>query len=89
MNVDHGLQHPCPAWQTIPPPKPKKAGVRVHSFHRLKDVLMTEKFIRTVERMEIWLVGAGQPDDPIPKGIGITMLALVLILLFQLLRMVW
>jgi len=50
---------------------------------------MTEKFIRTVERMEIWLVGAGQPDDPIPKGIGITMLALVLILLFQLLRMVW
>ncbi|MCF7839772.1 MAG: hypothetical protein K9N22_03245 [Candidatus Marinimicrobia bacterium] len=50
---------------------------------------MTEKIVRTIERMEIWLAGKGYPDDEIPKGVGITMLAVVLVFLFQILRMVW
>ena len=50
---------------------------------------MNEKFLRIIEHMEFWLVGKGQPNDPIPKGVGITMLAVVLVFLFQILRMVW
>lgn len=47
------------------------------------------KFIKTIERIEVWLVGKGQPDDPIPAGVGITMLVMVMLFLYQFLRMVW